>query len=337
MSQVPKYLIIGGGGQIGPVLLKQLRNIVGNQNVVLSDMRNDLDYDLMNSGPFYQLDVTNGEALSEIVKKEKITGIYHLAALLSGRCEEVPELAFKINQGGLQNVLEVARLNNCQVFYPSTIGVFGKFFNPNNTIQDSHLRPTSIYGITKVFGELLCDYYHNKYGVDTRGVRYPGIISTNILGGGTTDYAVYMPQHAVQKKDYDCFLLPDTRLDMMHIDDAVNATIQLMHADPSKLVHRNSFNITAMNFTPHELHKEIQKYYPEFNVSYNNINNLKQKIADSWPNNMSSSCAEAEWGFKPIYDFESMVKMVIDQLKQEQQLQQSTQSTQQTKENEVNL
>jgi nucleoside-diphosphate-sugar epimerase len=274
--------------------------------VVLADIRNDVNRPLVEGGPFYTVDCRDGASLSALVKKYRIDTIYHLAAILSATAEKNPQQAWDINMNGLMTALEVARENHCSLFTPSSIGAFGpttpKKFTPQDTIQ----RPTSIYGVTKVAGELLCDYYHHKYDVDTRGVRYPGIISNMTPpGGGTTDYAVEIYYAALQSKHYECFLQGDTYLDMMYMPDAVNAAIQIMEADPFRLRHRNAFNVAAMSFCPEEQAAYIRTHIPEFTISYR-VDPVKQAIADSWPDSLEDYAARVEWGWKPTYDLSSM-------------------------------
>jgi nucleoside-diphosphate-sugar epimerase len=266
----------------------------------------------MADGPFALLDVTDGARLAEVVRDHGIDHIVHLAALLSATGERNPQLAWKINVGGLFEVLEVARTHGCAVFTPSSIAAFGPGTPPVDTPQDTVQRPNTMYGISKVTGELLCDYYHARYGVDTRGVRFPGLISyTAPPGGGTTDYAVEIFEHAVKHGTYACFLGPDTRLDMMYMPDALDAIVRLMNADPARLKHRNAFNITAMSFTPEELAAEIRKHLPGFTLTYH-IDPMKQAIANSWPDRMDDSAARAEWDFAPKYDLAGMVADMLE-------------------------
>ncbi len=299
-------LVTGALGQVGSELSVTLKHLHGADAVVSTDIRTDTESPLVQEGPFYQLDCRNGHKLFEIVKRHKIRRIYHLAALLSATAEARPQEAWDINMNGLQNVLEVARQNDCSVFTPSSIAAFGptapKDYTPQNTIQ----QPTSMYGVTKVAGELLCNYYHTKYGVDTRGVRYPGIISNVTMpGGGTTDYAVEIYYEAVRKKRYTCFLKSDTYLDMVYMPDAIKAAIDLMEADPARLRHRNAFNITAMSFSPEEQAAYIRAHIPEFEIQYN-VDPVRQALANSWPNALEDYAARVEWGWNPEYDLGSM-------------------------------
>jgi nucleoside-diphosphate-sugar epimerase len=257
------------------------------------------------------VDCREARRLAEIVKRHNIDTIYHLAALLSAVAEHEPQKAWDINMNGLLSVLEVAREHGCSVFTPSSIGAFGPNTPKDYTPQDTIQRPTSMYGVTKVAGELLCDYYHRKYGVDTRGVRYPGIIS-NVTppGGGTTDYAVEIYYEAVARKRYICFLDGDTHLDMMYMPDATKAAIDLMEADPARLRHRNAFNVSAMSFSPEEQAAYIRQYIPDFEISYQ-VDPVRQAIANSWPNSLEDYAARVEWGWKPDYDLDTMTKDML--------------------------
>jgi len=304
---MPKILVTGATGQIGAELTLALRDRYGAENVVAAGHRRELSDDLAQTGPYCRLDVRNAAALDAVVSKQRITVIYHLAALLSAVAEEQPLLAWDINMNGLLNVLESVRKHRCQVFFPSSIAAFGPGTPPFDTPQDTVQHPATIYGITKVTGELLCDYYAHRYGIDARGLRYPGLISNQVLpGGGTTDYAVDIFYAAVKQRHYDCFLRADTQLDMMYMPDAIAAAIQLMETNTRKLVHRNGFNITAMSFTPEQLAAEIQKHLPGFTISYA-VDPLRQAIADSWPRHMDDSAARAEWGWQPRFDLPAMV------------------------------
>lgn len=310
-----KILITGSLGQLGTELSIALVDIYGRNNVVLSDIRDinetQFDYD----GPFYRLDTRDAKRLAGIVSKEKIKRIYHLAALLSAVAERKPREAWDINISGLLSVLEVAREYNCSVFTPSSIAVFGPNSPRDYTPQDTIQQPTSMYGITKVTGELLCNYYYRKYGVDTRGVRYPGIISYGTPpGGGTTDYAVEIFYGAIEKKRYTCYLKGDTYLDMIYMPDAIKAAIDIMEADPSRLRHRNAFNITAMSFSPEELAGYIRKYIPEFEIYYD-VDPVRQAIANSWPNMLEDYAARVEWGWNPQYDIDLMTRDMLEKLR----------------------
>lgn len=310
-----KVLIIGSLGQLGSEIATSLRKHLGSANVVLTDIRNDINVELIHGGPFYQVDCRNGEMLAEIVKKHSVDTIYHLAAILSATAERNPQLAWDINMNGLITALEIAKQENCAIFTPSSIGSFGPTTPKDFTPQDTLQRPTSMYGVTKVAGELLCDYYHHKYDVDSRGVRYPGIIS-NLTppGGGTTDYAVEIYYDALKYGTYECPLAGDTYLDMMYMPDAVKAAIEIMEADSKKLRHRNAFNVAAMSFCPEDLAAYIRKYIPDFQITYK-VDPLKQAIANSWPNNLEDYAARVEWGWKPDYDVDAMTRDMIEALK----------------------
>jgi nucleoside-diphosphate-sugar epimerase len=299
-------LVIGAVGQIGSELTMKLRKIYGNSNVVAGYYRPEPTGELLESGPAEYVDVTIPQEIFDIVKKYKIDTIYNLAAILSAVGETKPLMAWQIGIGGLMNCLEVAREQNCSLFTPSSIGSFGPSTPMDHTPQDTIQRPETMYGITKVTGELLSDYYFKKYGVDTRSVRYPGIISNVTLpGGGTTDYAVEIYYEAIKKGKYTCPLGAGTFLDMMYMPDAIEAAIKLMEADPAKLVHRNSFNISAMSFDPEMIASEISKNVPGFVMDYN-IEPVKQRIANSWPNSMDDTCARNEWGWSPKWNLQSM-------------------------------
>ena len=306
-----RILVTGALGQIGAELVPALRACYGLDAVVASDIRmppRDTD------GPFEFIDTTNPRQIQEVVRKHGIDGIYHLAALLSAVAEEKPQVAWEINMGGTYSVLEVARQYHCAVFVPSSIGAFGPGTPPEHTPQDTVQRPTTMYGVTKVAGELLCDYYYRRFGVDTRGVRFPGIIShVAPPGGGTTDYAVEIFYEAIRHRHYTCFLRPDTRLDMMYMPDAVKAAVDVMAADPGRLVHRNAFNVSAMNFTPEEIAAEIRKHIPGFVIDYR-IDPVRQAIADSWPDSLDDGAARAEWGWSPSHHLESMTRDMLDNL-----------------------
>ena len=254
------------------------------------------------------------DAVDRVVKKYRIDTIYHLAALLSAVAENNPQLAWNVNVNALVNVLEVAREHDCAVFTPSSIGAFGPTTPADNTPQDTIQRPTSMYGVTKVSGELLCDYYHEKFGVDTRGLRYPGIISyVTLPGGGTTDYAVQIFYDAITRGRFTCFLKRGTKLDMMYMPDAIKGAIAIMEADPSILKHRNAFNVSAMSFAPEDIATEVAKLIPEFTMDYE-VDALRQSIADSWPNSMDDSAAREEWGWRPDFDLPRMCKDMIEKL-----------------------
>lgn len=309
-----RILVTGALGQIGSELVPALRQRYGSDNVVASDIRMH-PASAAGDGPFEYLDTTKRERIAEVVRKHRIDTIYHLAALLSATAEEKPQVAWDINMGSLYRVLEVARQDGCAVFFPSSIGAFGPGTPPDQTPQDTVQRPTTMYGVTKVAGELLCDYYFHRFGVDTRGVRFPGLISyVAPPGGGTTDYAVEIFYEAIRHGSYTCFLAPETRLDMMYMPDALEAAIGVMEADPARLVHRNAFNVTAMSFTPEELAAEIRRHLPGFEMTYH-VDPVRQRIADSWPNSMDDGAARQEWGWAPRYDLPAMVQDMLAKLR----------------------
>ena len=307
-------LIIGSAGQIGSELTPELRKRYGNSQVVAGIHKTKPPRELFESGPVERVDVTDKEQLSPVIKKYKIDTIYNLAALLSVVGEAHPLEAWLVGMNGLLNVLEVSREYRCAVFTPSSIGAFGLSTPLDNTPQDTIQRPQTMYGVTKVAGELLSDYYFKRFGVDTRSVRYPGIIS-NVTppGGGTTDYAVEIFYAAVKEKKFTCPISSKTFLDMMYMPDALEAAIQLMEVDPSRLKHRNSFNVTAMSFCPEMIAAEIRRHIPDFEINYK-IDPIKQSIAESWPNKMDDSCAREEWNWNPKYDLpmvtEDMLRVI---------------------------
>lgn len=309
-------LIIGATGQIGSELTMELRKRYGNDHVVAGYIHgSEPKGELKESGPSEVVDVTDGEMIAAAVKKYRIDTIYNLAALLSVVAESKPKLAWKIGIDGLWNVLEVARENGCAVFTPSSIGSFGLSTPHVGTPQDTIQRPRTMYGVTKVTTELLSDYYFTKYGVDTRAVRFPGLISNVTLpGGGTTDYAVDIYYAAVRGEKFVCPLKPGTLMDMMYMPDALNGSIKLMEADPSRLVHRNAFNIASMSFAPETIYEAIRREVPGFEMEYQ-PDPLKQSIADSWPDSMDDSCARQEWDWKPEYDLESMTRDMLAKLR----------------------
>ncbi|MDP6389147.1 MAG: L-threonine 3-dehydrogenase [Alphaproteobacteria bacterium] len=306
-------LVTGALGQIGSELVPALAERYGAERVVASDVRMPPD-GAGAASAFEHLDCTKTQQIQDVVRRHDIGAIYHLAALLSAIAEEKPQLAWHLNMGGLYRVIEVARQNGCAVFLPSSIGAFGPSTPRDDTPQDTIQRPTTMYGVTKVAGELLCDYYAGRFGVDARGLRLPGLISHVALpGGGTTDYAVDIFYQAIRYRHYTCFLSPETRLDMMYMPDATKAIVELMAADPTKLEHRNAFNVTAMNFTPDELAAEIRKHVPDFAIDYE-VDPLRQAIADSWPRAIDDGAAQAEWGWSPDYDLASMTQDMLEKL-----------------------
>lgn len=310
-----KILVLGSGGQIGSELTMRLREIYGGSNVVATDINpTRLTEAIQQSGPIAACDATKAEEIAAIVDKYQIDTIYNLVAILSATAEKNPMLGWNIGIGALMNCLEIAREKKCALFTPSSIGAFGDTTPLNGTPQDTIQRPKTIYGVTKVTGELLGDYYFERFGVDARSVRFPGLIS-NVCppGGGTTDYAVDIYYAAVKGEQFSCPLKAGTMLDMMYMPDALDAAINIMEADPTKLIHRNSFNVTAMHFDPEEIYAEIRKHKPDFKMIYE-LDETRQKIADSWPNWMDDSCARAEWGFAPKFDLQSMTVDMLDKL-----------------------
>ena len=304
-------LVIGSVGQIGSELTMELRRRYGNDHVVAGYRRTQPSQELAESGPLEIVDATDADRIVEIVKKYKIDAIYNLAALLSAVAEKNPQAAWNVGVNGAYNVLEIAREFNCAVFFPSSIGAFGSSTPLDNTPQDTIQRPGTMYGVTKVAAELLSDYYYKRFGVDARGVRYPGIISNLTLpGGGTTDYAVEIYYEAVKTGKFVCPLPAGTFLDMMYMPDALDAAIDLMEADPSKLKHRNCFNITAMSFDPEILCNNIKKYVPELVMTYD-VDLVKKGIAESWPNKMDDTCAREEWGWSPKWNLDAMTQDML--------------------------
>lgn len=310
-------LIIGSTGQIGSELTMKLRGIYGGGNIVAGYIKGaEPKGDLLESGPSAMVDVTDAGQIADAVKKYKIDTIYNLAALLSAVAEAKPQLAWKIGMGGLFNVLEVARECGCAVFTPSSIGSFGGDSPKDKTPQDTFRNPHTMYGVTKVSGELLSDYYFYRFGVDTRSVRFPGLISyVTLPGGGTTDYAVDIYYSAVSGETFECPIAAGTFMDMMYMPDALRAAIEIMEADPAKFKHRNSFNIASMSFDPEIIYAAIRKYIPEFKMVYK-VDSLRQKIAESWPNSLDDTCAREEWGWKPEYDLDAMTRDMIARLRE---------------------
>ena len=306
-------LVMGAAGQIGSELVPAMRKIYGNSNVIASDIRTDVS-EVLKGGPFEIIDCLDTTKIKDVIAKYKIDTVYNLVALLSAVGEQNPQLSWKINVGGLMNLLELARAHKFALFTPSSIGAFGLSTPHDNTPQDTIQRPNSIYGVTKVSGELLCDYYYQKYGIDTRGVRYPGIIS-NVTppGGGTTDYAVDIYYKAIQERKFTCNLKPETFLDMMYMPDCIRAGIEIMEANPAKLIHRNAFNVAAMSFEPEMIASEIRKHIPEFTMDYD-IDPVRQAIAESWPNKMDDTAAFEEWGWKHEYDLHKTTEDMLNVL-----------------------
>lgn len=307
-------LVTGATGQVGSELTRALRSRYGGESVIAAGHRRAPDKRMVEHGPFVRIDVTRRKALEEVVAKSRVDTIFHLASLLSADAERKPQRAWDVNMGGLFNVLEIARAHGCAVFFPSSIGAFGPLTPHDNTPQDTIQRPNTMYGVTKVSGELLCDYYHQRYGVDTRGVRYPGLISHQTPPtGGTTDYAVHIFYDAIKNRRYECFLAEGTRLDMMYMPDAIKAAIDLMEADSTRLVHRNAFNVTAMSFAPEQLAAAIRQRLADFVMEYR-IDPVRQAIAESWPRYMDDSVARREWDWQPDYDLDAMVDDMLENL-----------------------
>jgi len=312
---MPTILVTGALGQIGAELVPALRARYGADNVIATDLKVLPPSGAAAIAPYGHLDCTEPHQLHEAVSRYDVGTIYHLAALLSASAEAAPQLAWSVNMSGLYNVLEVAREYGCQVFFPSSIGAFGPTTPRDATPQVTVQRPTTIYGVTKVAGELLCDYYADRFGIDTRGLRLPGLISyVAAPGGGTTDYAVEMFYHAVRYGRYTCFLSADTRLDMMYMPDAIGAMMDLMAADSGSLRYRNAYNVTAMSVTPAEIAAAIARQVPGFAVDYE-VDPVRQAIADSWPRSLDDSAAQADWGFAPRYDLEAMTTDMLVRLR----------------------
>ena len=309
-------LIIGATGQIGSELTMLLRKHYGNSHVVAGYIHGaEPKGELAESGPSAVVDITDAPAIADAVRKYDIDTIYNLAALLSAVAEARPQLAWKIGVGGLYNVLEVAREHGCAVFTPSSIGSFGPDTPHDGTPQDTIQRPQTIYGVTKVTGELLSDYYARRFGVDTRSVRFPGLISyVAPPGGGTTDYAVDIFYSAVRGEEFRCPIAPGTFMDMMYMPDALRAAILIMETDPTRLVHRNSFNIASMSFDPEIIAAKIRELVPGFRMVYD-VDPLRQSIAESWPNSLDDSCARAEWDWRPQYDLDAMARDMVEKLR----------------------
>ncbi|MDH3206765.1 MAG: NAD-dependent epimerase/dehydratase family protein [Gemmatimonadota bacterium] len=307
-----RILVTGAGGQIGSWLVPRLRELYGSSKVLATDVRHSGAES--EGGPFQVVDATNAKAVGQAVMRHRADTIFHLAAILSAVGERDPRLAWHINMASLESVLEVARQQNCAVFVPSSIGVFGSSSPKEMTPQETVMRPETMYGVTKLAGELLCDYYHRRYGVDTRGLRFPGLVSYGIApGGGTTDWAVDIFHKAVREGRYTCFLGADTRMDFMYMPDAIRATIEVMEADPTRLVHRNAYNLTAMELTPATLAAEIESRVPGFVMSYE-IDPVRQAIADSWPDHVDDRSAREEWGWAPSFDLAAMTVDMLEHL-----------------------
>ena len=309
-----RILMTGALGQIGTELALYLGDIYGRENILATDC-SDANKAAIEDIRFETLDVTDPKRMFELAKEFKADTIVNLAAILSARGESMPQLTWKVNVDGVVNTLEVARELNAKVFVPSSIAAFGAGTPLDNTPQVTIQRPNTMYGVTKVSGELLCDYYYNKFGVDVRGVRYPGIISYKTLpGAGTTDYAVHIYYEAIKNKAYTSYIGKGTQMDMLYMPDALKAVVDLMEADPSKLKDRNAFNITAMSLTPEILEESIKKHMPEFKLSYD-VDPIRQAIAESWPNSLDDSAAREQWGWKPSFDLDKMTVDMLENLR----------------------
>lgn len=310
-------LVLGASGQIGTELTQKLRKTYGNANVIASDIRKGSD-ELMASGPFEIIDATDKQTILETVIKYKVTQVYLLAAMLSATAEKMPQKAWNLNMNSLLGVLDLAKEKHIeQVYWPSSIAVFGPLTPKENTPQQTVMQPSTVYGISKVSGEFWCNYYHEKFGVDVRSLRYPGIISWKTKpGGGTTDYAVDIYFKALEDKKFECFLSENTRLPMMYMNDAVDATIQLMQAKPEDVKIRTAYNLSAIDFTPKEIAEEIKKHIPDFEISYNP--DFRQAIADSWPSSIDDSEARKDWNWKHNFDLKSMTEDILNSLKEQE-------------------
>jgi nucleoside-diphosphate-sugar epimerase len=315
MATEGTVLVIGSSGQIGGELVERLRQIYGHENVIASDIK-DLDKEtLKNSAPYEVLNVLNAKRMYEIIRKYDVKKVYLLAALLSATAEKNPMFAWDLNMNGLFNVLDLAKEGHIdQVYWPSSIAAFGPTTPRFNTPQFTVMEPTTVYGISKQTGERWCEYYFNKYNVDVRSLRYPGLIGWKAApGGGTTDYAVHIFHEAIKNNSYECFLKEDTALPMMYMDDAIKATVDLMHVDASKVKVRGSYNLGGISFTPKDIANEIRNFYPDFNISYKP--DFRQEIADSWPASIDDSKAHEDWGWTNEYDLKKMVKVMFDNLR----------------------
>ena len=310
-------LVLGASGQIGTELTQKLRKIYGNTNVIASDIRKGSDA-FMSSGPFEIIDATDKQAILDTVTTYKVTQVYLLAAMLSATAEKMPQKAWNLNMNSLLAVLDLAKEKYIkQVYWPSSIAVFGPLTPKENTPQQTVMQPSTVYGISKVSGEFWCNYYHEKFGVDVRSLRYPGIISWKTKpGGGTTDYAVDIYFKALEDKKFECFLSENTRLPMMYMNDAVDATIQLMQAKPEDVKIRTAYNLAAIDFTPKEIAEEIKKHIPDFEISYNP--DFRQAIADSWPSTIDDSEARKDWNWTHNFNLKSMTEDIFNSLKEQE-------------------
>ena len=310
-------LVLGASGQIGTELTEKLRLLYGNNNVIASDIR-EANSEVMASGPFETIDATDKETILATIKKYKVTQVYLLAAMLSATAEKMPQKAWNLNMNSLLAVLDIAKEKHIEkVYWPSSIAVFGPTTPKENTPQKTIMEPSTVYGISKVSGEFWCNYYHEKFGVDVRSLRYPGIISWKTKpGGGTTDYAVDIYFKALKDKKYECFLSENTRLPMMYMNDAVDATIKLMQAKPEEVKIRNGYNLAAMSFTTKEIASEIKKQIPDFEITYKT--DFRQKIADSWPQSIDDSQTRKDWNWQHQFDLTSMTKDILENLEKNQ-------------------
>ncbi|MGW8316938.1 MAG: NAD-dependent epimerase/dehydratase family protein [Bacteroidales bacterium] len=307
-------LVIGAAGQIGSELVIELRKIYGHEHVFATDIKQPPP-DILQGGPFQVLDVMDDKQLIHFIIRHKINQIYHLAAVLSGNAEKLPTQAWRINMDSLMNILEVAKMVEevKKVFWPSSIAVFGPTTPRNNTPQLTVMEPVTVYGISKLAGERWCDYYFNKFGVDVRSLRYPGLVSYKTEpGGGTTDYAVEIYYDAIRHQQYECFLGKDTALPLLFMPDAIRATIQLMEADRSRLTIHNSYNLGGIPLSPHQIFEEIRKQIPGFKIRYNP--DFRQAIADTWPHSVDDTIARVDWGFERTYDLEKMTGVMLKEV-----------------------
>ena len=306
-----RILVVGAGGQIGTELIPHLQKNYGYDNVIAADLKDEVVTRLSQNAIAEKLDATDFQAYGELVKKYKVDAIYNMVALLSATGERMPDVAWNINMGALLNSLNLAKEFKTALFTPSSIGAFGHNTPHTKTPQDTVMRPNTIYGVCKVTGELLSDYYFSRFGVDTRSVRFPGLISNGALpGGGTTDYAVEVFYEIIKNGHYTCPIPENTYMDMLYMPDALNALTQLMEADPAKLVHRNSFNVTCMSFNPRELFAKIKERVPHATFDYD-VDPVKEAISASWPDSLDDSCAREEWGWNPQGDLDAMVDEML--------------------------
>ena len=317
-NQTDTILVIGACGQLGSELTMELRNLYGNANVVASDIQPPKQTDLLESGPFEKLDVLDKNGLADLYAKYKFKQVYHLAAVLSATGEKNPKFAWKLNMDGLFHVLDAALEHKVEkVYWPSSIAVFGPGTPRQNTPQDTVMDPNTVYGISKQAGERWCEYYFQKYGLDVRSLRYPGLIGYKALpGGGTTDYAVDIYHQALATKSYECFLTENTYLPMMYMPDALKATLDLMHAPAEQIKVRSSYNLSAMSFSPEEITDSIKQHIPEFAISYQP--DSRQQIADSWPQSIDDSKAREDWNWQPSYDLDKMTTDMLENLRKMQ-------------------